>query len=117
MPPSTLTSHVTAFITHLCAPLDLVPTIKHQVIKHKPITVRIGVEGMPPTALRDLFTGDALRAAWESVFPPSGTPVHGGLDPKSLVASADNKSLLMDLVFLGVTLTEEPELQHPASSI
>lgn len=112
MTPTAIASTIATFTQHLFADVGQ-PQLRHQILSTKPVKVRVGVtvEGYSPELLKQHLQQCNFSEAWSATFPPSPNPTHGGLNPKSIAISADNTTLLFDLIFLGVTLATEDDLK------
>ncbi len=115
---TTLADALRLFVNTLFADLvtDHKPSLRHEVISHRPLTVRCGVRitGVPLEAIRENITAERTRAAHEALVQstPEAQDAFGWmlLNPKSIAVAADNKRILFDLRFLSVQLTPDASL-------
>jgi hypothetical protein len=118
MTPATLEIELRSFAAHLLSPLleeGKSPIIKHQTIKERPLTVRLGmrVTGTDPEHVQALASnGKAVTEAWLKQWPLN-TP--GLRDPKSVSIASDDKHVIMDVVFFTLEL-DTPDSLTPAQA-
>ena len=118
MTPGTLEIELRSFVAHLLSPLledGKSPIVKHQTIKDRPLTIRLGmrVAGVDPEHVRALASdGKAVSDAWLKQWPLN-TP--GLRDPKSVSIASDDKHVIMDLMFFSMQL-DTPDSLTPAQA-
>lgn len=114
--PDQFDTELRSFLTHLFGPVlegGKKPFVKHQVIKHGPLTVRVGVRvpGVDPEVIKSLANdGPAVRAAWLKQWPVNTS---GLRDAKSVAIAGDDKHVVMDLIFYTLRL-DTPDSLTPA---
>jgi hypothetical protein len=117
MTPSQLDTELRAFASHLLSPLleeGKNPIVKHQVIKDRPLTIRLGmrVTGADPEHLKALASdGKAVREAWLKQWPVNTSGIR---DAKSVSIAGDDKHVLMDLIFFTLQI-DTPDSLTPAA--
>jgi hypothetical protein len=118
MTPGTLEIELRSFAAHLLSPLleeGKSPIVKHQTIKDRPLTIRLGmrVAGVDPEQVRALASdGKAVSDAWLKQWPLN-TP--GLRDPKSVSIASDDKHVIMDLMFFSMQL-DTPDSLTPVQA-
>jgi hypothetical protein len=121
MTPAQLDTELRAFASHLLAPLleeGKSPIVKHQVNQDQQTTITLGlrVPGVEMEHVRALCAdSSAISAAWLKQWPDNSRvgDMSGNRPPKSVAIAADNKHVVMDLVFFGLKL-EKPDSLTPA---
>lgn len=118
MTPATLDTELRSFVAHLLSPLleeGKSPIVKHQTIKDRPLTIRLGmrVTGADPEHVKALASdGKAVSDAWLKQWPLN-TP--GVRDPKSVSIATDDKHVIMDVMFFSTQL-DTPDSLTPAQA-
>jgi hypothetical protein len=121
MTPAQLDTELRAFASHLLAPLieeGKSPVVKHQVNQDQQTTSTLGlrVPGVEMEHVRTLCAdSSAITSAWLKQWPDNSRvgDMSGNRPPKSVAIAADNKHVIMDLVFFGLKL-DKPDSLTPA---